>query len=59
MKVANYMTTEAAAEVALPSTSLGHIAKQLMEKNCSCIIIVEGKKPVGEKTRISVICMLR
>ena len=49
MKVANYMTTEAAAEVALPSTSLGHIAKQLMEKNCSCIIIVEGKKPVGEK----------
>lgn len=47
MKVAEYMTTEAEAQVALPSTSLGHIAKQLMGHG-SCIIILEGKKPVGK-----------
>ena len=49
MRVAEYMVDAAHAQTAKPDTSLGDIAKQLTTNNCSCIIILEGKKPVGEK----------
>ena len=46
------MVDAAHAQTANPDTSLGDIAKQLTKHNCSCIIILEGKKPVGERIEI-------
>mmetsp|Transcript_5836 Transcript_5836/g.10525 ORF Transcript_5836/g.10525 Transcript_5836/m.10525 type:complete len:146 (+) Transcript_5836:155-592(+) len=47
MRVAEYMTTEAKAQVASPNATLGSIATQLVQNNCSCVVVVENKKPVG------------
>ena len=49
MKVSEYMTKAAEAQVAKPDTSLVEIAKQLTNHNCSCIVILEDKKPVGKE----------
>lgn len=49
MKVAEYMTAAATAQTAKPDTTLQDIATQLTEHNCSCVVILEGEKPVGKK----------
>eukprot|EP01083_Nonionella_stella_P240346 840266_1 len=54
MRVAEYMVDAAHAQTAKPGTSLGDIAKQLTKNNCSCIIILEGKKPVGVITKTDI-----
>lgn len=48
MKVSDFMTAAKKAQVASPNTSLLHIAKQLMENKCSCVVVVEDDKPVGK-----------
>ena len=52
MKVAEYMTVASEAQVATPDTDLESIAKQLTENNCSCVIVVEKRKPIGKKFKM-------
>ena len=48
MKVTQYMTPAANAQIATPTTSLLKISKQLFQHDCSCVVIVEGTKPIGQ-----------
>ena len=48
MKVTQYMTPAANAQTATPTTSLLQISKQLFQHDFSCVVIVEGTKPIGQ-----------